>query len=142
MAADVEMKDASSTDQQPNQEAQPKPNSVETSELVFAELKANIALLEKAALLKETRFLSRVLRKLASIKRKLTKPLLTQLINSNFSPNSPVKDELLGYLSHVTDPLSPTSMEIETITPEEPQEKKKTDVVASMTTQKNHDPRG
>jgi hypothetical protein len=56
--------------------------------------------LDKTASSKELRFLSRVLRKTTSLRRKLNATVLNTIIEQTF-PTGPKKTELLGYLAKV-----------------------------------------
>lgn len=99
-------------------------------------MKKNLSLLEKSVLSKETRLISRVLRSLGSIRRRLTVQALQEVINSQ-SYEGPLEQQKTFLLKHLqqlaihfmedtkgpsipqqqASPTSPTAMEIETPTP-------------------------
>ncbi|CAO3656321.1 unnamed protein product [Mucor hiemalis] len=63
------------------------------------EIKRNFTLLERAVETIESKFTTRVLRTLPSIRRQLTAEILAQVISDYFGPGDAQKKELLQYLS-------------------------------------------
>ncbi|CDH49942.1 proteasome regulatory particle subunit [Lichtheimia corymbifera JMRC:FSU:9682] len=70
----------------------------ETTASVIAELKRNFTLLERAVETIETRFTTRVLRTLPSIRRRLTSSILSQVISEYYGTDASQASELLNYL--------------------------------------------
>ncbi|EPB85306.1 hypothetical protein HMPREF1544_07920 [Mucor circinelloides 1006PhL] len=64
----------------------------------ITEIKRNFALLERAVDTIESRFTTRVLRTLPSIRRRLTSDILAQVISDYYGSNDAQKTELLSYL--------------------------------------------
>ncbi|KAI7881671.1 hypothetical protein K492DRAFT_176914 [Lichtheimia hyalospora FSU 10163] len=70
----------------------------ETTASVIAELKRNFTLLERAVETIESRFTTRVLRTLPSIRRRLTSSILCQVISEYYGTDASQASELLHYL--------------------------------------------
>jgi 26S proteasome regulatory subunit N3 len=90
--ADVEMKDAESpavNNEEPKKDA---------DLLTLEDLRDHIRHVEKAVSTKEPRFMSRALRALISIRRKLNQNVLRKAIGGYFTTPNPPKDALLTYL--------------------------------------------
>ncbi|KAI8883634.1 hypothetical protein K501DRAFT_219032 [Backusella circina FSU 941] len=64
----------------------------------IAEIKRNFSLLEKAVETVESRYTTRVLRTLPSVRRRLTSDMLAQIISDYYDANNTQKKELLQYL--------------------------------------------
>ncbi|CAG8452911.1 4389_t:CDS:10 [Paraglomus occultum] len=73
-------------------------NALEADALVLADLKQNFALLERAVATIESRFITRVLRTIASIRKRLNANVLSQAIQLAFPRDSPDRSKLLDYL--------------------------------------------
>ena len=83
---DVEMKDTDA----------PKPQS-EIDALTIEDIKDHIGIIEKSVVNKEPRFVLRVLRQLASTRKRLNDAVLNQLIKTYISDSYEFKSNLLGY---------------------------------------------
>ncbi|KAI7863241.1 proteasome regulatory subunit C-terminal-domain-containing protein [Spinellus fusiger] len=70
----------------------------ETAQTVTAEIKRNFTLLERAVDTLESRFTTRVLRTLPSIRRRLTSSVLVQVISDTYGSHEEEKNDLLRYL--------------------------------------------
>ncbi|KAI8379078.1 proteasome regulatory subunit C-terminal-domain-containing protein [Radiomyces spectabilis] len=70
----------------------------EATASLIADFKRNFGLLERAVETIESRFTTRVLRTLPSIRRRLTAPVLAQVISECYGPNDDQKTRLLQYL--------------------------------------------
>ncbi|KAL0076148.1 proteasome regulatory subunit C-terminal-domain-containing protein [Phycomyces blakesleeanus] len=70
----------------------------ETNQAVLSEIKRNFTLLERAVDTLESRFTTRVLRTVPSIRRRLTSPVLAQVISETYGAHEEEKNELLQYL--------------------------------------------
>jgi len=85
---DVDMADAAPA-------VKPEPTPAELNNLLVADLKKNISLLEKTVSTKETRISSRVLRSISAQRRKLNSEVLRTLIEQVFDDDSAIKQQLL-----------------------------------------------
>ena len=85
---DVEMK-----------EVAPVKSQAELDALTIEDIKEQIIILEKSVVSKEPRFVMRVLRQLASTRRRLNDSVLRQLIKNHQSDSYDFKQTLLGYLA-------------------------------------------
>ncbi|CAG8671298.1 10588_t:CDS:10 [Acaulospora morrowiae] len=70
----------------------------ETDSLVLSELRQNFLLLERAVSTIESRFTTRVLRTIASIRKRLTADILAQVIKDVYPKDSVDKSRLINYL--------------------------------------------
>ncbi|KAI0631096.1 diphenol oxidase-A2 [Trametes polyzona] len=103
---DVEMKPA-------DQKKEEKPVEEEKKAVPLtpaAEIKANIALIERAVATLEPRFTHRVLRSLTHLRKRLDDRVLREAIGETYSADSPVKKSLLSWLPNAP---SEQSMEID-----------------------------
>eukprot|EP01113_Clastostelium_recurvatum_P010729 TRINITY_DN1537_c0_g1_i3.p1 TRINITY_DN1537_c0_g1~~TRINITY_DN1537_c0_g1_i3.p1 ORF type:complete len:531 (+),score=193.75 TRINITY_DN1537_c0_g1_i3:60-1595(+) len=106
--SDVDMKDASAP---VAPEHVPGP---ESSSLLLADLKKNLALVEKSVATKEPRFMYRALRHTTSLRRRLTANVLIRLVQSTFTDASALQAQKAALL----DILGPSSdMDAEPSTP-------------------------
>eukprot|EP01102_Stenamoeba_stenopodia_P017700 TRINITY_DN6383_c0_g2_i1.p1 TRINITY_DN6383_c0_g2~~TRINITY_DN6383_c0_g2_i1.p1 ORF type:complete len:502 (-),score=125.91 TRINITY_DN6383_c0_g2_i1:1558-3063(-) len=96
--ADQEMKDAPPIEDGKTEQAPAKPEDPNVQ--LLADLKFIIGLLEKTANSKEVRHIARVLRKTTTFRKKLSAKLLAHVIEQNIPSSLPLRQELLGYLSH------------------------------------------
>jgi 26S proteasome regulatory subunit N3 len=115
MTKDVEMKDADSksgADAAPKEPAKKEPPTAEElAELLKADIRKNISLIEKTVQAKETRLMSRVLRTISSTRRRITTAILKDIINQSFpDENSAERNNLIKTLDKV--PAEPQPMEI------------------------------
>eukprot|EP00339_Tiarina_fusa_P001483 CAMPEP_0117035960 /NCGR_PEP_ID=MMETSP0472-20121206/25506_1 /TAXON_ID=693140 ORGANISM="Tiarina fusus, Strain LIS" /NCGR_SAMPLE_ID=MMETSP0472 /ASSEMBLY_ACC=CAM_ASM_000603 /LENGTH=521 /DNA_ID=CAMNT_0004745583 /DNA_START=14 /DNA_END=1579 /DNA_ORIENTATION=- len=69
--------------------------------LVVAQLKGNITLCEKTANTKEVRFVLRSLRRTTSLRKRITKEILTDFVTSYFPDNADQKQNLLNFLAEI-----------------------------------------
>jgi len=84
----------------------------------YSELKNVLSLLEKTAATKETRLLSRVLRKTTELRKKITKENLNQAIKTYYPPNDSIRNDLLNHLASLPTPMEEeTSAELKPSTP-------------------------
>jgi len=115
MTKDVEMKDADSKSAKdtPSKEPQKKepPTAEELVELLKADVRKNISMIEKTVQTKETRLMSRVLRTISSTRRRITAAILKEIINQYFPEENAVqRDNLIKTLDKV--PTEPQPMDI------------------------------
>ncbi|CDS04865.1 hypothetical protein LRAMOSA07395 [Lichtheimia ramosa] len=90
----------------------------ETTASVIAELKRNFTLLERAVETIETRFTTRVLRTLPSIRRRLTSSILCQVISEYYGTDVSQASELLNYLGESNTGMDVDNTKDKTILPE------------------------
>eukprot|EP01098_Paradermamoeba_levis_P007223 TRINITY_DN298_c0_g1_i2.p1 TRINITY_DN298_c0_g1~~TRINITY_DN298_c0_g1_i2.p1 ORF type:complete len:323 (+),score=117.02 TRINITY_DN298_c0_g1_i2:84-971(+) len=76
--------------------------NTEASTLFLFDIKNHISLLEKLASTKELRYISRVLRQINTIRRKLTVPILKELIEAYYPADSPHKALLLQQITKLS----------------------------------------
>lgn len=78
-----------------------EPTPGEIANMIIADLKKNITLLEKIVATKDTRLSSRVLRTISSTRRQATASILRELITQTLKheDDAKLKDELVGYLN-------------------------------------------
>ncbi|CAH1775755.1 unnamed protein product [Owenia fusiformis] len=91
-STDVEMKDEKIEEPKPKKDA---------DLLTLEDIKEHVKHIEKAVSTKEPRFMSRAIRALASIRRRLNQKILRKIIISGFPASSGQKDTLLTYLDEV-----------------------------------------
>lgn len=77
----------------------PEKSQAELDSLTIEDIKEQIIILEKSIVSKEPRFVMRVLRQLASTRRRLNDSVLRQLIKNHQSDSYDFKQSLLGYLA-------------------------------------------
>ncbi|ESO86782.1 hypothetical protein LOTGIDRAFT_207043 [Lottia gigantea] len=97
-STDVEMKDVSSPasggdDQETKEETKKDPDL-----LTLEDIKEHVRHIEKAVATKEPRFMSRVIRGLVSIRRKLSSNILRKLIHGYYTASSQQKEDLTPFL--------------------------------------------
>ena len=68
---------------------------------MFIELKANLKLCAKTSATKEVRFLLRALRRTTSLRKKITKEILSDFVKSYFPDNHAQKENLTNFISLV-----------------------------------------
>ncbi|KAJ8658422.1 hypothetical protein O0I10_005774 [Lichtheimia ornata] len=90
----------------------------ETTASVIAELKRNFTLLERAVETIESRFTTRVLRTLPSIRRRLTSSILSQVISEYYGTDASQASELLNYLGESDTGMDVDSTKDKNILPE------------------------
>ncbi|KAL1741929.1 PCI domain-containing protein [Schizophyllum fasciatum] len=107
--ADVEMKPADSKDKKEEKnekKEEPKPLPPPTPQ---QEIKANVALIERAVSMMEPRFTHRVLRTLTALRKRIDDAVLRDAIQDAYPAESPVKNSLLAWLPSASQP----SMEVD-----------------------------
>ncbi|XP_059139469.1 26S proteasome non-ATPase regulatory subunit 3-like isoform X2 [Physella acuta] len=96
---DVEMKDASANDANKTEETE-KEEKKDPELLTLEDIREHVRHIEKAVSTKEPRFMSRVIRALVSVRRKLNPRILRSLMKGYFTaPNVTNKEELLPFLA-------------------------------------------
>lgn len=113
-APDLEMKDVLSEE---NSTAS-KPVVEDPNAQLLADLRFNLGLLDKTANLKEVRFITRVLRKTTTFRKRLTGKILTRIIEQSIPANNELRGELVNYLANAA------SSEMEIDLPEDKEAKK------------------
>ncbi|GFR92199.1 26S proteasome non-ATPase regulatory subunit 3-like [Elysia marginata] len=100
-AEDVEMKDASSVDAvKPSEETKKEEEKKDPELLTLEDIKEHVRHIEKAVSTKEPRFMSRVIRALVTVRRKINPRILRSLMKGYFiAPNIINKEELLPFLA-------------------------------------------
>ena len=81
-----------------------KPAGVSDTEkeaLTLADIGVNVALLEKSVAQLEKRFALRVLRGLATLRKRLTKPILSRAVEAHLTSSSVARPALLAALNKV-----------------------------------------
>ncbi|RUS91529.1 hypothetical protein EGW08_000750, partial [Elysia chlorotica] len=97
---DVEMKDASSVDVTKSEEVKKEEEKKDPELLTLEDIKEHVRHIEKAVSTKEPRFMSRVIRALVTVRRKLNPRILRSLMKGYFiAPNVINKEELLPFLA-------------------------------------------
>jgi len=81
------------------QENEPNPAEVKAS--LLSDIKTNVNFCKKSAETKEVRFILRALRRSSLLRKKITKQVLIEVIESNFPENHPQRESLLQFLSKV-----------------------------------------
>ncbi|KII87567.1 hypothetical protein PLICRDRAFT_54649 [Plicaturopsis crispa FD-325 SS-3] len=102
--ADVEMKPTNDKKEEKVEETTPSPPSP------VAEIKSNVALIERAVSTLEPRFTHRVLRALTALRKKIDDKILRDAIEEVYVKDTPTKKQLLSWLP------SAQSMEIDSTT--------------------------
>ncbi|KAI9067017.1 diphenol oxidase-A2 [Trametes sanguinea] len=95
---DVEMKPADEKGEEKTTEEEKKPVPLTP----VAEIKANVALIERAVATFEPRFTHRVLRSLTHLRKRLDDTVLRDAINEIYANDSPSKKALLSWLPEAT----------------------------------------
>ncbi|GFN94742.1 26S proteasome non-ATPase regulatory subunit 3-like [Plakobranchus ocellatus] len=96
---DVEMKDASSVDSAKNEESKEEEKK-DPELLTLEDIKEHVRHIEKAVSTKEPRFMSRVIRALVTVRRKLNPRILRSLMKGYFIASNVInKEELLPFLA-------------------------------------------
>ncbi|OBZ67607.1 putative 26S proteasome regulatory subunit rpn3 [Grifola frondosa] len=119
--ADVEMKPV---DEKTEQEREEKKEEKPSPASPVAEIKANIALIERAVSTLEPRFAHRVLRSLTSLRKRLDDKVLRDAVEEVYITDSPTKKSLLSWLPAAS--TSELSMDVDAVptpskqTPPEP----------------------
>jgi len=87
---DVEMKDVEVKE----------PSQAETDALTYEDIREQLQVIEKSVQNKEPRFMLRVLRQLATTRRKLTPAVLYRLVRTYIPDSSSAKAQLLEFIAH------------------------------------------
>ncbi|KAJ8306815.1 hypothetical protein KUTeg_014899 [Tegillarca granosa] len=105
-SADVEMKDASSpsTGTETNGVEEPKKDP---DLLTLEDIREHIRHIEKAVSTKELRYMSRVIRGLVNVRRKLNHVILRKLLQGYMVSMATQRDELVGFLDEPMEPNGP-----------------------------------
>ncbi|KAK6180867.1 hypothetical protein SNE40_008843 [Patella caerulea] len=103
-STDVEMKDASSpASTGADDQAETKEETKKDPDLLTLEdIKEQIRYIEKAVATKEPRFMSRVIRGLVSVRRKLSSNILRKLVHGYYTAASQQKEDLTPFLTEPT----------------------------------------
>ncbi|TFK34472.1 PCI domain-containing protein [Crucibulum laeve] len=107
---DVEMKPADKVAEEKKEEAKDEKPSLPTP---TAEIKSNIALIDRAVSTLEPRFTHRVLRTLATLRKRIDDGVLRTTIEEAYPKDSVVKNTLLSWLPSAPAASSERSMEID-----------------------------
>ncbi|RDB29918.1 putative 26S proteasome regulatory subunit rpn3 [Hypsizygus marmoreus] len=119
--ADVEMKPADSKpkDDSKKDEKKTEPESKPSPPSPVAEIKSNIALIERAVATLEPRFTHRVLRTLAGLRKRTDATVLRTAIEEVYTKDTPEKKTLLSWIPEVS--AADQAMEVDTAaTPAKP----------------------
>eukprot|EP00802_Teleaulax_amphioxeia_P006148 Tamp_06152.p1 GENE.Tamp_06152~~Tamp_06152.p1 ORF type:complete len:547 (+),score=192.71 Tamp_06152:68-1642(+) len=98
---DAKMADAQAADAAKEQPKEEKP--VDPVVAAMTELKSAMQTIEKAVSTKESRYMSRVIRQVTKLRRMLSKPVLTQTVETYIAADSAVREQLVGYLAGIAD---------------------------------------
>lgn len=79
--------------------AQPVEEKKDPDLLTLEDLRQQVSLIEKSVQMKDSRFVSRVLRALPATRKKLNSSVLTALVNGYFTTQSSDKGKMLEYVS-------------------------------------------
>ncbi|KAF9320905.1 26S proteasome non-ATPase regulatory subunit [Podila horticola] len=101
---DVEMEDSAAETTAPKEKVL---TGKELEALAIADIKQHFVLFTKSAKTHETRFATRALRSVSSLRKRLTAPILARTIASHYGKEDAARKTLLGYLgadaaSHIT----------------------------------------
>ncbi|CAF1503254.1 unnamed protein product [Adineta steineri] len=97
---DVEMKET-----EPSVTSNTTATSKDANTLTLDDIKEQVRTIEKAVNSKEPRFILRVLRALASTRKRLTEDIIRRLIIFYYGANSSEREILLGYAQSVSQPM-------------------------------------